>query len=160
MAEHINTYGNDIFRKLKNEKYYYDYDNETTLIKLVELFSDINALHPFREENGRTQRIFIETLAKINGIRLDLTNVSRLDIIKSSHEVKVDDGYIAVGSVLMDEKSKEDNLTEAVIVKYDNDFNIVWRKNLNILDTSKFNKVKVDKDGNYVVVGTSVYAPI
>jgi len=51
LAEHINTYGNDIFRKLKNEKYYYDYDNETTLIKLVELFSDINALHPFRDEN-------------------------------------------------------------------------------------------------------------
>ena len=59
----------------------------------------------------------------------------------------------------MDEKSKKDNVTEAVIVKYDNNFNIVWRKNLNILDTSKFNKVKVDKAGNYVVVGTSVYAP-
>lgn len=86
LAEHINTYGNDIFRKLKNEKYYYDYDNETTLIKLVELFSDINALHTFREGNGRTQRIFIETLAKINGIRLDLTNVSRLDMIKASHD--------------------------------------------------------------------------
>lgn len=63
-----------------------DYDNETTLDKLVELFADINALHPFREGNGRSQRVFIESLAKINGIYLDLTNVSKMDMIVASHD--------------------------------------------------------------------------
>ena len=53
--------------------------------KLVELFSDINALHPFREGNGRSQRLFIEMLARINGINLDLTNVSKNEMIKASH---------------------------------------------------------------------------
>lgn len=57
-----------------------------TLDKLVELFADINALHPFREGNGRSQRIFIESLAKINGIYLDLTNVSKRDMIVASHD--------------------------------------------------------------------------
>ena len=78
--------GTDVFNKLKKEKYFLDYDNEATLDKLVELFADINALHPFREGNGRSQRIFIESLAKINGIYLDLTNVSKMDMIIASHD--------------------------------------------------------------------------
>ncbi len=43
-------------------------------------------MHPFRERNGRSQRVFIESLAKINGINLDLTNVSKMDMIVASHE--------------------------------------------------------------------------
>lgn len=86
LTEHIESFGNNIFTKLKKEKYFMDYDNETTLNKLIELFADINAMHPFREGNGRSQRVFIESLAKINGIYLDLTNVSKMDMIISSHE--------------------------------------------------------------------------
>ncbi len=86
LVEHIESYGSDVFNKLKNAKYFIDYDNETTVDKIVELFADINALHPFREGNGRSQRVFIESLAKINGIYLDLTNVSKMDMIVASHE--------------------------------------------------------------------------
>lgn len=86
LTEHIESFGSDVFNKLKKEKYFVDYDNETALDKLVELFADINALHPFREGNGRSQRVFIESLAKINGIYLDLTNVSKMDMIVASHD--------------------------------------------------------------------------
>ncbi len=86
LIEHIEAFGNEIFNKLKKEKYFVDYDNETTLEKLVELFADINALHPFREGNGRSQRVFIESLAKINGVYLDLTTVSKEDMIIASHD--------------------------------------------------------------------------
>ena len=86
LTEHIESFGNDIFNKLEKEKYFVNYDTETKIDKLVELFADINALHPFREGNGRSQRLFIESLAKINGIYLDLTNVSKIDMIIASHE--------------------------------------------------------------------------
>ena len=86
LAFYIESFANDIFNRLKKDKYYLYCDYETTLNKLVELFADINALHPFREGNGRSQRIFIESLAKINGIYLDLTNVSKTDMIIASHE--------------------------------------------------------------------------
>lgn len=86
LTEYIESFGNDVFNKLKGEKYFVDYDNETTLDKLVELFANINALHAFREGNGRSQRVFIESLAKINGIYLDLTNISKMDMIVASHE--------------------------------------------------------------------------
>ena len=86
LTDHIESFGNDVFDKLKKDNYLLKYDNETKINKLVELFADINALHPFREGNGRTQRTFIESLAKINGIYLDLTNVSKMDMIVASHE--------------------------------------------------------------------------
>lgn len=47
---------------------------------------------PFREGNGRSQRLFIESLAKINGINLDLTNVSKIDMIIVSHD-SINDNY-------------------------------------------------------------------
>lgn len=86
LTEHIESFGNEIFNKLKKEKYFLEYDSETVLDKLVELFADINALHPFREGNGRSQRVFIESLAKINGVYLDLTNVSKDDMVIASHD--------------------------------------------------------------------------
>lgn len=86
LTEHIDSFANDIFNKLKSENYFTKYNNETKIDKLVELFADINALHPFREGNGRSQRMFIECLAKINGIYLDLTNVSKDEMIIASHE--------------------------------------------------------------------------
>lgn len=86
LAEYIKSFASELFDKLKKENYFVNYDYETTIDKLVVLFADINALHPFREGNGRSQRLFIESLAKINGINLDLTNVSKMDMIIASHE--------------------------------------------------------------------------
>ncbi len=36
LTEHIESFGTDVFNKLKKEKYFVDYGNETTLDKLVE----------------------------------------------------------------------------------------------------------------------------
>lgn len=86
LSNYIESFANDTFSKLKKEKFYTTYDYDTKINKLVELFADINALHPFREGNGRSQREFIEELAKINGIDLDLTSVPKMDMIIASHE--------------------------------------------------------------------------
>ena len=113
LSEYIESFASDIFKNLKKEKYYIDYDYETTLKKLVELFADINALHPFREGNGRSQRVFIESLAKINGINLDLTTVSKMDMIIASHDSingnyeKLNKIFIDNSSILTDEEKKK-----------------------------------------------------
>ena len=86
LPQYIDNYANDIFEKLAIEKYYIEYNSEKTIDCLVALFADINALHPFREGNGRAQREFIEELAKINGINLDLTTVDKNNMIIASHE--------------------------------------------------------------------------
>lgn len=71
---------------------------------------------------------------------------------------KVSDGYIAVGTIQMNKEQVKNAVGEAMIVKYDNDFKLVWRKNVKILDNTEFLNVKVDDDNNIIVVGRSVYA--
>jgi len=86
LPQYIDSAADDIFRNLKKHKYFLDLDYGATLDALVSLFADVNALHPFREGNGRAQREFIEELAKINGVNLDLTTVESFDMIVASHE--------------------------------------------------------------------------
>ena len=86
LPEYIESYSKEIFDKLKSQKYFINYSYDEKINSLVELFADINALHPFREGNGRTQREFIESLAKINGIMLDLTQVPKMEMIIASHD--------------------------------------------------------------------------
>jgi len=71
--------------------------------------------------------------------------------------VKVSDGYIAVGNIEMTKEQKEERLSEGLIVKYDSDFNILWRKNISILNKTELYKIKVDTNDNLIVVGSSIY---
>lgn len=86
LSNYIENYAAEIFDRLKKEKYFIQYDPDTTLEKLVILFADINALHPFREGNGRSEREFIKCLARINGIEIDLADVNKEDMIIASHD--------------------------------------------------------------------------
>ena len=86
LTEHIESFGNDVFNKLKGEKYFVDYDSETTLCKLVELFADINALHPFRDENESLLKNKLRFSIWIIGIIHDLSY--NLFIKKIIQEVK------------------------------------------------------------------------
>lgn len=72
--------------------------------------------------------------------------------------VKIDDGYVAVGALEMTETQHEEETTEGLIVRFDNDLNVVWRKNIQVLDDTEFVNIKLDKDNNLVVVGQSIYA--
>lgn len=84
-AVYIESYASDIFKNLKNKKYFKDIKDKKILSeKLAETFSDINALHPFREGNGRTQREYIRSLAKYNGYELSFTNISKQEMIELS----------------------------------------------------------------------------
>ena len=74
--------------------------------------------------------------------------------------IKTEDGYVAVGSIQMTEEQSEEKLSEGLIIKYDKDFNIIWRKNLSILGKTELLKVKITKDDDIVVVGTSVYGEV
>jgi cell filamentation protein len=46
---------------------------------------ELNAIHPFREGNGRTQREFIAQLAVRNGYALDWTRIQRNEMYDASH---------------------------------------------------------------------------
>jgi cell filamentation protein len=62
---------------LKSERYLQGLDGRTFTDRLAEHYGDWNALHPFREGNGRATREFFRQLAKQAGYEFDLTKIER-----------------------------------------------------------------------------------
>ena len=53
--------------------------------RLAYYLGEINMIHPFREGNGRTQRIYIEQLWLNNGrFEIDFTDISKDEMIAAS----------------------------------------------------------------------------
>ncbi len=69
---------------------------------------------------------------------------------------KIDDGYLVAGSAELTDYEKENNIREALFIKYDLEGNKVWEKHYKTLSDSKFLDILVEDDG-YVVIGQSIY---
>lgn len=82
----ISDQADEIFTKLKYEKYLAGIDEETFIERLAYYFSEINALHPFREGNGRSQRKFIRLLALKNGYLIYFDRISEDEMISASQK--------------------------------------------------------------------------
>jgi cell filamentation protein len=74
----------DLFTALKDENYFKALKKEEMIKSLASFLNGINILHPFREGNGRTQRLFLEELAKNAKYELNLSNVSQNIMIQAS----------------------------------------------------------------------------
>lgn len=83
LAMNLDTYGTNLFKKLEQEHYLIG-TKEFVPHRLAYYFSEINVLHPFREGNGRTQRLFIEYLAAVAGFRVDFSTVSAEEMMAAS----------------------------------------------------------------------------
>lgn len=71
--------------------------------------------------------------------------------------VENDNSYVAIGVYQKTNSEYKKNETEALIVKYDKDGNIIWENDYKKLSNTKFNKIISIEDG-YIVVGSSTYA--
>ncbi len=84
-VDYIETQINDLFKKLKDENYLLDCKTINEIGKrLAYYLGEINVIHPFREGNGRTQRLFIEHLAYHAGYELDFMKISSQDMLEAS----------------------------------------------------------------------------
>lgn len=73
--EFILPYSEDLFAKLKAENYLTDLDRGSFIHRLAFYIAEINALHPFREGNGRAQRAFANQLARHAGWELNFGEI-------------------------------------------------------------------------------------
>lgn len=112
LAQYIDTYAKEIFSKIVKKNYYINLNYNNKVLELTSLFADINALHPFREWNGRTQREFINGLAKINGLKFDFTQVNESEMVIASSESTGGDmkKLITMFKSIAEPLSKEDQL--------------------------------------------------
>jgi len=73
----IQSYSNTIFSALAAEKYLINLEPKVCASRLAHYLSEINAIHPFREGNGRVQRLFISQLAEHAGYSLDYSSLDQ-----------------------------------------------------------------------------------
>ena len=72
-----------IFDSLRQEVEFVGAEREVFVKKLAWLASELNALHPFRDGNGRAIRCFLVLLAANAGYELDYSRVTKEELIEA-----------------------------------------------------------------------------
>jgi len=83
-VQFIRAQADEIFRKLETDNYLASLPKDTFIQKIAFYFSEINALHPFREGNGRTQREFIRELAIQRGYKMHFAGITEEEMLRAS----------------------------------------------------------------------------
>ena len=86
--EFIASEGMRIFGQLRQENMLRSLPQDGFCDRLAYYFGEINALHPFREGNGRTQRVMLADIAKQAGYRIDFQSISRETMMTISREAQ------------------------------------------------------------------------
>jgi cell filamentation protein len=84
--ENIDREMRRLFKELANEKYYAGLDVEAFAMKAAHFISELNAIHAFREGNGRAQLSFLTLLADDAGHPLDLEKLDPKAILEATIE--------------------------------------------------------------------------
>ena len=79
-VRHIQTYADTVFSSLKAEDYLRQISKEQFAARAAHYLSEINAIHPFREGNGRVQRLFMSQLAENAGFSLSYAALGRAEM--------------------------------------------------------------------------------
>lgn len=70
LPAHIEGYATEILLQLNDERYLTDLPRDEFAERITHYYAEINAVHPFREGNGRAQRAFLRQLAPDAGYTL------------------------------------------------------------------------------------------
>jgi cell filamentation protein len=73
-----------LFKRLADENYLQNLSHSEFVKKLAEYYTEFNMIHPFREGNGRVQRLFFEHLAAYNDYALDWSSISENEWIQAN----------------------------------------------------------------------------
>lgn len=83
-AQYIEENADSLFSRLHKEGLLKKTTSAEMPLQLAYYLSEINVIHPFREGNGRAQRLFIEYLADHNGYTVDFSTVTNIEMIEAS----------------------------------------------------------------------------
>jgi len=64
-----------VFAELAKENYLKDLDKATFVKRLAHYYDQLNYIHPFREGNGRTQRVFWSRVARSAGYEINWDDI-------------------------------------------------------------------------------------
>lgn len=84
LPQHIGAYASEVFGALAKEHYLHGLSRDSFLDRLTHYFAEVNAIHPFRDGNGRAQRAFFRQLSIEAGRPLDWSALEAEDNTKAS----------------------------------------------------------------------------
>lgn len=84
--QQVEPYAVGVFDGLKKERFLRDLPREAFLDRFTHYFAEVNAVHPFREGNGRTQRAFFRQLAREAGWRVAVHTLDRVAFIDACEQ--------------------------------------------------------------------------
>lgn len=84
LPQHIESYSTEVFGELVKERYLRGLPRDGFLSRLTHYFAEVNAIYPFREGNGRTQRAFFRQLSHEAGWPIDWSGLDPDDNIRAS----------------------------------------------------------------------------
>lgn len=73
-----------LFNELKAENYLEGLDKDAIVKRLAYYLGDLNTIHPFREGNGRVQRLFIRELASRAGYLINFDGITTEEMVQAS----------------------------------------------------------------------------
>jgi len=82
--EQIESRLSNLFEQLESENYLTSLSQKQLVARLSFYLAELNNIHPFRDGNGRTQRNFINALAKNAGYILDFSKTTQLEMKQAS----------------------------------------------------------------------------
>ena len=71
----IEVEANKLFKQLQSQNYFQHIEKQKLIMQLADFYCELNVIHPFREGNGRTQRIFFEHLLAYCGYGVDWSQI-------------------------------------------------------------------------------------
>lgn len=80
-ADQLDDVARNCFSRLAENNLFSDLDRDEFVDAIVDFYCATNMLHPFREGNGRTQRIFISQLIHHNGYDFDFSDIDSDDLM-------------------------------------------------------------------------------
>lgn len=143
-ADDIYSVGNAVFKRLNDKKLYKDLSFEQMIDEATEMFDTLNLLHPFRDGNGRTERLFFSGLMKNIGYEIDFEKCDR-DLLMISTI------YSAQGNKSLLRAFFESNIVKCDYISKLNDVEQAAEK-----IEAAFENGKIDLDRNKRFVGGNV----
>ncbi len=79
-VQYIQENATKIFNALAQENYLKNLKIDKLASRLAHYLSEINVLHPFRDGNGRVQRVFISQLCQEAGHQIDFSDLTQAEV--------------------------------------------------------------------------------
>lgn len=81
--ENIDAQMRKLFQQLAAENCLRGLDAKSFAVKTAHMLAELNAIHPFREGNGRTQNVFLAVLCERAGHSLDFARLNPPDMLQA-----------------------------------------------------------------------------